>query len=257
MTSQKLVKRVAKLQSLATSTNPNEAEQAAKQALRLMREHCISQADVDAIKDEKPDPLICRELYIDGLRLVDLKDVLRRVYRVAGWKRALFFAVGEYMGLRGAYYPGKAFVDYMGFASDVQAAVNLFEVCAKQIHRQGEAHLAKIRATPNNDQRWWTPADYRTEGFSFKESAVEGLQSKFADLMKESEIEDSTGHGLVLNRKAQVSDWVDANYSFKEGKGEGLGGEVGYSQAGYQAGRELSLIGDAELSGSAARKALG
>jgi uncharacterized protein DUF2786 len=242
----RLLNRIAKLQQLAKSPNPNESVSAAAQALRLMREHAISQADVDAAQVQREDPLIECHLCMKGIQLVKVEEVRRYPQRTAGWKRRLMLAVSEYMGLRMAYDGGQSTCWYYGHASDVETAINLYNICARQIDRECVAWLEGEGARQRAKNHWWDPSEARTAGFGFRESAVEGLESKFEELQEESATDHGDGHALVLSRAQKVSDWVDKTYTFTKGTMY-TGGAVDHVGAGYAVGRELRLTADGGL----------
>jgi hypothetical protein len=245
MPAAKIVDRIRKLQGLAQSPNPHEAEAAAEQALRLMREHAVSQRDVDEAVQAASDPLVKRSLYLEGFRLVDYAEKTKHVHWVAGWKRSLANAVGEYLGLQSSYKGGTAVFSYYGHTSDIAAAVELYGVCARQIDRGCQAWLKEEK----RKDPFWTLQDGRDGGFRYKESAVDGLESKFEELLRESAVDHAEGHALVLSRKQKVSSWVNATYTFKKGNLGDFGGRVGFESAGYETGRKLKLTSDVGIEG--------
>lgn len=251
----KVLKTIKKLQRLSeNNTSGAEAELAAERALRLMREYAISQADVDAADAEREDPLVRMNIYLDGLKAIPYGEKETHVYKLAGWKRNLVFAVGHYLGIRASYFEGTAKMALYGHQSDCLATIHLYNVCARQIDRQCGAYMVDRKAKNIENGRYWAndSGTSRTAGFAFRESAVKGLEAKFASLTEESQMDHAEGHALVVTRKAKVSEWVDANYTFTVGK-SGLGGNAGWSTAGFTAGKNLSLSADREISGSAAK----
>lgn len=259
--SNKIASRVARLQKLATSDNVNEAFAAAEQARKLMIAHAISQVEVDAILAAAEDPLIERHLYIEGLRLVPFDDVKDWAGKTAGWKRKLAINVARYMACRCAFVVGRGSIFFYGHTSDVEAAIKLFNICAKQIDRTCNAFLREEQARRTDGGRlyWkWDRGIGRTEGTAYKESAVLGLKAKFDDLARESAEENAEGNALVLSRAQKVEDWVNANYTFKKSN-QGLGGQVDLSpssfEAGFNAGKSMRLTEDDGVA-SADRKAL-
>lgn len=260
MASQKLVHRVLKLQALATSDNQHEAEIAAAQAMELMRAHAITAADLDAVARQVSDPLVEQPRLLDGLRLRRFEEPGRWPQRVLSWKRSLFSRVADYFGLRSSYSPGTPIVRFYGHLSDVEAAAQLYEVCARQIDRQALASIAKASEAQRKVLGYgFDKAEGKAHGRAFRSSAVHGLAAKFDELTHDSEKNHSQEHGLVVTRRQQVSDWVDANYKIEPGTGSGLlsddGEDEGWSNEGFEAGKKLSLTADAEI-GAHERKAL-
>lgn len=274
--SAKLIARVQKLKALAASPSEHEAESAAAQCMKLMREHALTQADLDAAAREAEDPLVERRSYLDGTRCLRYEEKSSHVYQVSAWKRQLFGAVSDYFGLRWSYVPGTAILTFYGFLSDVNAAADLYEVCARQIDRQCSRWLGEEKARRKARGEWWglEAGEARTLGFEFRESAVRGLRSKFDELTREAascvgmteeetarEVERAAAEGrpprldapsswgLVLDRRQKVANWVDATYTFKKGTGDGMGGDKGFNPAGYEVGTKLRLTEDPSLPG--------
>ena len=244
----KLIERIRKLRALSASNDSStEAERAAAQALRLMREHAVPQAALDAAAAEREDPLVARKSYIDGLRLVPIEERSGLYAQTAGWKRSLAVEVSHYFGLQCSYASGTAIFVLYGHSSDVEAAAELYGTCARQIDRLCAEHLrAKAEAAREKyggaAPHYWTPGDARTEGTSFRDSAVAGLTSKFEELTEESASAHAEPHALVLSRRAKVADWVSKTYTFKKSSSaEGFGGSTDFCDAGYAAGRRLDL----------------
>jgi hypothetical protein len=256
----KIIDRIVNLQKLsARNENDNEAESAARLALRLMREHAISQADVDAAASRVEDPLIERVVIIEGLVLRDKGEDRSWLYRrTAPWKRSLGFAVARYLGLQAAYTPRTPLFTFYGHASDVEAAVRLYGVCAQQIDRQCLAWLDEEGKRVREDWgEWhWGAGPAKEAGRKFRNSAVRGLEAKFAELSRESAVEDEDGHALVVTRAKQVEDWVNATYSFGQGNAKELGGDVEFNGDGWAAGKSLRLTEDASLEDRGGPKAL-
>lgn len=253
--SDKLVSRALKLKARTASDNPHESEEAARQLLRLMREHAITEADMDAAANKVEDPLIQQKCYLDGLACLAFDKRTRRVFKLAKWKRALFFAIGEYLGLQTSYRSGTAVMHFYGHQSDCLAAMGLYDVCARQIDRECRAYLRDCKARVEADGEFYDSGSARTDGFSFRESAVDGLEAKFATLTEESETDHAEGHALVVTRAKKVEDWVKATYHFKAGSSSDYTGSSGYCSEGYAAGLSLKLTEDRAL-GTTATEAL-
>jgi hypothetical protein len=244
----KVIDRVRKLQQLATSDNENEASVAAELALRLMREHAITRADLDAAIAAVADPMESKQFALWGLQLVvveddnflDLRKEHGRFPRATSvWKRALFSAVADYLGLRMTFVPNTPWMTFYGFRSDIEHGVKLYAACARQIERQALAFLEQKRETLD----YFDAGTMKSLGASFRESAVSGLEAKFRALMRTSAQEHHEGHALVLGRKQAVDSWFDGSYSFgRSNKGMTPRGE--HCGEGYAAGKHLSLVED-------------
>lgn len=255
MPADKIVSRALKLKARTQSDNIHESEEAARQLLRLMREHALSEADLDAAATRVEDPMIQQTCYLDGLQCLPYDKKTRTVHGLAKWKRQLFFAIAEYLGLQSSYISGRAVMSFYGHQSDCFAAMTLYEVCARQIDRECRAHLKAEREKADAEGYFVYSGEARTEGFCFRESAVDGLEAKFADLTEESETQHAEGHALVVTKAKKVEDWTKAHYTFKAGSSSDYTGSAGYSQKGYETGLSLKLTEDRAL-GTAATEPL-
>mgnify|MGYP003144901450 CR=1 FL=1 len=243
LNSNKIIERIRKLLSLAEGSSGHEAETAAAMARRLMREHAVSQATVEE-SDRPNDPLVRVRVSFDGLKLRRNSDILGYSRtRTAWWKRELASAVGRYLDLRSAYNRGTNVWWFYGYQSDVEVAIYLYDICARQINDACKAHVDSLK----HSYMCWSPGRSRTAGTEFRQSAVGGLRSKFRELKRTEQNEDPTGFALMVNRKNAVNRWVESNFSFGSA-GSGWGGNASHSRAGWNAGREIRL--NAGVSGS-------
>lgn len=254
MAATSLINRALKLRNMAADTSsPIEAERAAELYLRLLREHCINEADVNAAADRPPDPMEERKLAIEGLRMVAPDEREKIELRLAEWKRLLAFAVADYCCCRGSFTTGTQRFSFYGHRSDIEAAVELFRICAAQIDRACKEHLKKRQWEAEALGDYWGRGEGRSAGFAFRESAVRGLEVSLDELMSESKATEAASHALVVNRKQAVNDWVDTTYTFKSVP---VGGNSGWSNEGYEAGKKLKLNdADRSLDGES-RKAI-
>lgn len=230
----KIVDRIRKLLALAEGSEGHEAETAAAMARRLMREHAVSMESVEA-SNRPEDPLVKVRVAFDGLRLSRDPDKINYFSRTPWWKRELASAIGRYLDLRNAYSKGNNIWWFYGYQSDVEVAIYLYEICARQINDACKAHVKEVKYS----YMYWTPGQSKTVGTEFRQSAVHGLRSKFLELRKTERTEDPNGYALMVNRKSVVNRWVDENFSF--GTSKGWGGKAGHNQAGWTAGRNVRL----------------
>lgn len=242
--SEKILSRALKIQARTRSDNPHESEEAARQLLRLMREHALSEADLDAAAHRVEDPLIRQRCYLDGLQCLAFDKKTRQVYGLAKWKRALFLAIGEYLGLQTSWRSGTAVLSFYGHQSDCLAAMGLYDICARQIDRECRAWLRAEKAREEAAGWFIDSGEARSKGFSFRESAVEGLEVKFEALTEESAVDHTEGHALVVTRAKKVEDWTKATYTFRVGSSADYTGSAGHCGAGYEAGMKLKLAED-------------
>lgn len=255
----KITQRILKLQSLAAS-NPNEheAEAAAEQALRLMREHAVTQADLDAEAAQREDPLVQSRCYLVGLECQIYEERTGYVAHLARWKRSLFIEIARYLGLRSSWWSGTGIAAFYGHRSDCALGRRLYEICARQIDAQAKEHVRARRAALREASRWdLTAGEAKEAANAFRTSAVLGLADRFSELAKESEATYSDAHALVVNRAQRVSDWVDAQYTFKRSNDGLIDDEAPWSEAGYRAGQTIRLTADKEVEGEEVRQLKG
>lgn len=232
LNSRKIIERIRKLIALAEGSEGHEAETAAAMARRLMREHAVSQATVEE-SDRPSDPLVRVRVYFDGIKLS--RDP-KASSRTAWWKRELASAVGFYLDLRSAYVKGSNTWLFHGYQSDVEVAIYLYEICARQINDACKAHMEEVKYS----YMYWTPGQSRTVGTAFRQSAVRGLRIKFAELKRDERVADPTGFALMTSRKNTVDQWFRDTFSFGK-SGGAWGGSANYSREGYSAGRNVRL----------------
>ena len=224
--SQRIIDRIKKLQALAEGSEGNEAEQAAALALRLQREHLVTQEELDE-KDRDKDPLVRLKVTIIGLRLWQdhHHDAPKRT---AEWKRQLAGATSRYMDCKWSLRAGTPWLSFWGHQSDCELAQYLFNVAAMQIEADRES---------------WEPSSA-----DFRRSAVNGLESKFNELKREVAVADTSGTAIVIRRKHTVDAWcVEQFKNFRPGK---KASSYNHSTAGYQAGKRIKLHKPVEDNGS-------
>lgn len=245
----KIVDRIRKLLALAEGSEGHEAEAAAGMARRLMREHAVSMESVEA-SSRPEDPFVDVRVAFDGIRLSRDPRKVNYFSRTPWWKRELASAVGRYLDLRNSYSRGTNIWRFYGYQSDVEVAIYLYEICARQINDACKAHLAELKSS----RYYWDRGMSRTAATEFRQSAVGGLRSKFLELRRTERQEDPTGYALMINRKSAVDRWVDENFSF--GSSKGWGGNAGHSQAGWTAGRNVRLNAGVSSSNNTSRGSL-
>lgn len=231
----KIIDRISKLLKLAAGSAGHEAETAAEMARRLMVEHAISMQEVEE-SDRPSDPIVRKTVYLKNLKAIPVElTAANWSGQCAWWKRELASAVSHYLDLKSTYQRGTNVWMFYGYQSDVEVAIYLYDICARQIDKACREHLE------NEKRHWmvWDSGVARKVGTSFRGSAVRGLSSKFHEL-KKTEAEDSPdGFALMKSRKSEVSAWFNENVEV--GKPCGWGNKAAYSSAGYTAGLKVKL----------------
>ena len=230
----KIIDRISKLLKLAAGSEGHEAETAAAMARRLMVEHAVSMQDVEE-SNRPSDPIVKSTVVLSGLKTKTPVDVDHISYRCAWWKRELASAVGQYLDLRSTYTEGTNLWTFHGYQSDVEVALYLYEICARQIDKSCKDYLAKEK------YQWmvWDSGLARKLSTEFRNSAVRGLRSKFSELKRTEAVNDPTGCALMRSRKSEVDAWFRDNISTRTPSN--WGSKSAYSSAGYTAGRNVKL----------------
>lgn len=238
-----IAKTVQRLQALAAGSSGNEAEAAARKARQLMEEHALKQADIEAATGRQ-EQIVSVRFVFDGLRMVRRSDWEGAPCswrpRVSHWKRELAQVVGDYLDVESSFVPNHNSWTWHGFESDIETAEALYVICARQINAESKEYLRERKEReppyPGESKRWTT---------QFRDSAVQGLQSKLCE-MKDASEEALTAErtALMTSRAARVEAYVDENFDFK--RVEGFGKDV-YCQEGYETGVNLKLREDERL----------
>jgi len=196
---------------------------------------------VDAV-DLTPDPLVAYQMIFSGLKLVPRAATTRWAAQTANWKRRLADVVGNYMGLQSSFRGGCPVWTWYGHKSDVELAIELYDICAAQINAASRAHCRVVGAAMRAAGRWWDNGASKAEGVTFKQGAVRGLAHKLQRLKRASiaDVDHAEANALILSRERKVSDWVNTNYTFKV-VNNAFANTLGWSREGYEAGQALNL----------------
>lgn len=288
MTADTVIEKVRKLLALATSTNVHEAANAAAAAERLMAEHKLAAADVEARTGEAHDEDIeTAEVVEDGRRLISWRDQLVGVLasvngcqRFSSWKnvehRAPRCPTTTMLGDRCAFVNGHdggcspragrgttrlllddvVFVTsvrcfkVVGRASDAQAVAYLFRYLANEINRLCERDGKGAGKAFAN---------------SFRHGAVATISARLNEEKKAREAafrstakagDKRSGVALmVVDRDAlAVKDYMKENFPKLHTYRIGGASDAGGYNAGKQAAHEISLPGNNKGLGVAAKQ---
>jgi hypothetical protein len=202
-----LIAKIKKLRALATSTNVNEAANAAAAAERLIAEHQLSEAD---LATETVAPGEACEAFTDPLFSHDGE---RRTY----WKEWLAAGLARLYGVvldctwvkvqaKLPYYPYTGTASRVGFTaigtkSDVELLRYQYAYLSSEIERLAQAFL---------DGNSFARGEAKTAGNSFRVGAVEGVIAAMREARGATVVEHSAKHGsgaalvLVSRRDAAV-----------------------------------------------------
>lgn len=188
--SEDILRRIKKLLSLASSSNENEAAQAASKAQALMFQHELDVSVVEGYNLNKDNQISEEAIAAFG-------------GRVAAWKQRLFKVVGE-TSLCDSYMEGSASYGWRGMLigrkSDVQVAKYTFDYLINELERLSQKFMA--------DQIVYDKAHSRHLRRSWLEGAVlmviSGLRADFNARRNQSE--QSTA--LVVSREGEIQDYI-------------------------------------------------
>lgn len=205
-----ILRRVAKLLKLATSTNPNEAANAAAQAQRLMDEHRLSTDDVRGASDA--DPMEQADVDMGG----------RKVRSV--WRGRLAYSVGQHNGCV-VFWVG-ARLQAVGRRSDVRVALYLYDYLAGEIDRLAtRASIGRGRAYAN----------------AFRNGAVGIIAQRLAD-DRASQATGAASSALVLRRDTAARAWLTEHHGkLRPARKVSLGSDADGFADGRAAARDIPL----------------
>lgn len=221
MRTAKLLDRIKKLQALATSPNEAEALAAATKAEALMREHAISQMELDGHQLEADDPLLDQTLDIGA----------------AGWRAVLGFATATFCHVYALRWKGRrdlglaATMQGWGRRSDLEVWHWLYDLCERYV--QHEAKQYTVRG-PHG----------RRELSAFRMGCARGIASKL-DLLRQKADERGQADGstaLVLARREDgqrkaLEEGIRVGGAFRTTAGRGT---LGARQRGFERGRAIN-----------------
>ena len=114
----------------------------------------------------------------------------------------------------------------------------LFAVLARRINVECRAHLKACR----EKDAYWDSGDSKSEGVSFRESAIRSLESRFRHLKRTIAAEQPEGNALVVTRAGKVSDWVNERFTFKATTLDKRAEDPSaHSGAGWRAGQKMDV----------------
>lgn len=224
---QHVIAKIAKLRALATSSNLNEAAAAAAAADRLMQEHSIAEAELEAAGEAPKEPVA----------LADDPFAQWSERRVPQWQRKLAWRlIGHYdcigiesnmRGRGGCVEVPAAFIRIIGRKSDIDAARYMYAYLTLEIER-----LAQLNR--GNGRHW---LDAFRHGAVF--GCLEAMQASKSKVIKEARSTQSSAMVLIDSRKAEAQVELARLYP-KRGKSHGVGQRGGSGfRAGRAAGKQL------------------
>ena len=216
MPSASIIEKIRKMVALSKGEG-NEAETAAKMALKWMLRYGVSEDD---IADESDDKIVRKVVSCPA----------------TSWVRALYNVVSEHCGCKFAYTSGCSKGALYGFSHDVEIAEYIFEIAHRAIQKSAKKYSAKL-------SEWYDRGLKIRKGNEFKYSAVMGLRDNLKAIRSDMESEfdaqsDGDSYAVVMQTKAQaLRKWLSTNASFGKGKGTGYR----TNSQGYTAGKSIRI----------------
>ena len=241
-----IASKIRKLMTLAERGEGNEAEVAAAQAQRLMREHAISMASLKETEILEQDPLVQLAFEVG----------------TATWRIRLAWALAEHCQvsvLRSSRwtedhpitkedlgsYKRRVFAWGYGHSSDLEVWEYLYQVALRQIESEARKYASNLEESRLISGRFWVDDDLlsKREAMNrFRYGAVSGLgqklrEQRYASRVKATETSDETALEAIDSRQKRATDFMrDLNPRVGT-----YSGGVASSSAGLSAGRTLSI----------------
>lgn len=201
----RIIERIQKLLSLATSPNEHEAASAAAKAQALMLEHDLAMDQVEAKVDKR----------VTGIG--ETRHHLRQRGKPGNWKIALYSAVGETSDCW--VYVGSTSGTLIGRRVDIQLAEYLFAYLVTTLERlqkeYGDALWAEMREYARRHGMTVHQAEsiYSQAGEhplrkkdSWIRGASEAVQSSLVQFKRDRD-KAPAANALVVSKKANLRDW--------------------------------------------------
>lgn len=230
---QSIIAKVQKLLALsANNTNENEARAAAAMADRLLQEHRISQAQLEAAGSIQSEPFSRKNLHSGGRRVAWMEVVLAELCTHYGG--AMYYNTFRSGGCggRGGGEGGKGTTTYTVLAreSDLAVIQYMFDYLTGQVDR-----LA----------RWHTGGEGIRVSVAWRLGCAMGIASQFRDLraaMKAAaSSEQSCAIVLLDKRQSEAKTELDKQVKLTTGKAVYGGTDSAARSAGYAEGRKVQI----------------
>jgi len=222
----KVIARVIHLRKLASgNTNIHEANAAAAAADKLIQEHRLSQAELEASGNAPVDPMSSVKLHEGGRR--------------TAWRETLLWALSGHYGCSWFMNHGRSFAsgrekrtcDYtiVGRESDVAVVVYMFSWLTEEIERLC---------------RWHSGGKGTGYARAWLDGAAIGVRDTFRARAAEMKAKEATSSAMVLldNRSKEAEKYKYATVAGLKKVGHVQGGrDFSAREHGYKVGREIQI----------------
>ena len=219
MPSASIIEKIRKMVALSKGEG-NEAETAAKMALKWMLKYGISEDDI-ADSETETDKIVRKVVSCPA----------------TSWVRSLYNVIAQHCGCKFAYTTGLSTGALYGFSHDTEIAEYIFDIAYREIKKSAKAYKSQLPESYDRGTKI-------QKGNEFKYSAVLGLRDKLKAIRSDMESEfdaqntDGDSYAVIMQTKAQeLRRWLSANASFSRGRGRGYQNNA----AGYTAGKSIRI----------------
>lgn len=248
---QAVIDRIAKLRALATSDNQHEAETAAALAEKLIQEHRLSEADLDATS-ARPDEPIEEDngsLFDFGFQLPkwewSLASDLGRLYGIAFWVDQKQVKCDVY-----PYTKSGQCLRIVGRRSDVEILRYQYAFLSLEIERLTQAWASSHK---------FARGEARTMMNSYRLGAVKGvidaMREASATAMGESQATGSSAAMVLVDRYKLSTQFMNAKHNLRSRGGSKSNLDYNAYGEGKSAGGRIHQ--GAALSGGGSHRVLG
>lgn len=188
--------KLAKVLALTTSPNEGEAAAAMLHLQRLLKQHNLTVADLEAKGQAKPE--IQKRGY----------DLAKAAFK---WKLNLAECIAEFHYCYAIVNHNAKTVNFIGRPDNVEALEMLYGWLIEQI-RQLSTRTRKEHIQTTNEHidplRWQ---------LQFGLGVVSRLDDRLAEIKarREKEMADEAGTALVVHHGAEISDWLEEKYGYR------------------------------------------
>lgn len=228
MTKDKIIRKIQAAKKLAAVGTGGEAENAARAVARLMAQHAITQADLDAGERQAVDM---------GRTAVKCAAV--------GWERKLFFAICKFSSVFAAKTSSHMYL--YGDLQDRVIAEYTFEAAKQQIKSGWAVYAAELKQEYLDEVGELPERSYMfTCGKQYRDSAVQGfnkyLKEQRRRAEREADVQSRNGRGstaLILSTRYDLAEsWARSRVSFRKGAPSK---SYTHSARGYADGKKIRV----------------
>ena len=224
MVKEDVIAKVKKLLKLSESDNEHEANLALQKASQMMREHCISEAQVQGASKEKLESIDCENIHFPS--------------NTKNWSQSLAAAVAKAFGCKvvftgsGSTYNTKYTMRTFGTATDRATVQVMLDYSYATVNRLVKKEQKRLKI----EEPWENVKRY---SHNFRVGLAVSMRSTLAEIAKQNvkEVDDKTQYGIILYDKSKR---VEALFKEKyPNKLKAMGSlSTRGSANGYNAGRD-------------------